>query len=153
MEHFRRKFKRVRNLGCRNSIMRSKSSHSSPKLPASYTTLATTTYNFTSILAEKLYILWWLRWEKKWGCRAKIHYDYVRNCVRATSWVEVDEWQSLYSSLRCRRFLGSREYQNSLGLWCTCQKGQPFISSKNSHFQNEAKCRIFLVKMSLFSWQ
>ena len=27
-------------------------------------TLATTTYNFTSILAEKMYILWWLRGEK-----------------------------------------------------------------------------------------
>ena len=31
--------------------------------------------------------------------------------------------------------------------------GLPFSSSKNSHFQNEAKCKTFLVKISLFAWE
>ena len=66
--------------------------------------------------------------------------------------------QSLYSSLRCRRFLGSREYQNSLGLWCTCQKGQPFTIGhfrvpKILTFKTRLSAKPFLWKWVLFSWQ
>ena len=35
--------------------------------------------------------------------------------------------------------------------WSLKCLNRPLVSSKNSHFQNEAKCTIFLVKMS-FTW-
>ena len=65
----------------------------------------------------------------------------------------MNEWQSLYSSLRCKRFLGSREYQNSLGLWCTCQKGQPFTIGhfqvpKIFTFKTRLSAKTFLLKMT-----
>ena len=30
---------------------------------------------------------------------------------------------------------------------------RPFSSSKDTHFQNEAKCQTFLVKISLYAWE
>ena len=40
-------------------------------------------------------------------------------------------------------------FSDTYYVWAACEENRPFLSSKISHFQNEANCKTFLVKMSL----
>ena len=59
----------------------------------------------------------------------------------------ITEWESEWDfSTRCLHSKRLRELQHLHA--CTLGGNRPFPSSKKSHFQNEAKCETFVVKMS-----